>query len=264
MYESIGVRRTCADSRMSVKPPVSSMIDLALGGAGDADVDAVGDDAVVERVGGATSWLTMPLVPSMSREKTSPATSPATLIDVAAEAADDARRDARRGREDVERVVALEAVDLEQLDVRVGHREAGAVDRLRRDDEVVGELGAEDDDLVDAGAAVDRDGRVDVVLDLVLPAPVRMSVSAAVEKPLVSFGIATGAAGSRQTMSQSAPPSPSPDRSRRRSRCRRSSSSGERERAHEELVVAVVALEPQRRLVGVDAERAIRNQSRRT
>ena len=36
------------------------------------------------------------------------------------------------------------------------------------------------------------------------PAPVRISVSAAVEKPLVSRGIATRPARSRQTMSQSA------------------------------------------------------------
>src|SRR2546430_5575383 len=49
--------------------------------------------------------------------------------------ADDARGDARRRREDVDRVVALEGVDLEHLDVRVGDREAGAVDRLRRSEE---------------------------------------------------------------------------------------------------------------------------------
>ena len=89
---------------------------------------------------------------------------------VGAEAADDAVGDAERGRLDEELVVALETVDLDHLDVRIADVEAGAEDALAGDREVVGELGAEDDELVKAGAAVDRDRRVDVVLDLVLAA----------------------------------------------------------------------------------------------
>src|SRR5207247_7916519 len=76
--------------------------------------------------------------------------------------------DAGRRAQDVDRVVAFEGIDLEYLDVRVSDGQAGAVDGLVGDDDVVGELGAEDDDLVEAGAAVDRDGGVDVVLHLVV------------------------------------------------------------------------------------------------
>ena len=97
---------------------------------------------------------------------------------VGAEAADDAVGDAELRREDEELVVALEAVDLDHLDVVVADVEAGAEDPLDADDDVVGELGAEDDELVEAGAAVDRDGRVDVVRDLVLAA-----AGADVERP---------------------------------------------------------------------------------
>jgi hypothetical protein len=75
---------------------------------------------------------------------------------------------AGRGGEDIEGIVALEAVDLQHLDVLVADREPGAVDGGVRDDNVVGELGAEHHHLVEATAAVDRDRRIDVVLDLVL------------------------------------------------------------------------------------------------
>ena len=89
---------------------------------------------------------------------------------VRAEPADDAVGDAELGGQDEELVVALEPVHLDDLDVVVADVEAGAEDALDADHDVVRELGAEDDELVEAGAAVDRDGRVDVVRDLVLAA----------------------------------------------------------------------------------------------
>ena len=89
---------------------------------------------------------------------------------VGAEAADHPVRDAERGRLDEELVVTLEAVHLDDLDRREADVEARAIDALGRDDDVVGELGAKDDELVDARAAVDGDRGVDVVLDLVVAA----------------------------------------------------------------------------------------------
>ncbi len=157
--------------------------------------------------------------------------------DVVAEAADDARRHAERRALDHEVVVAFQAVDFDHFDVGVGDVEAGAEDALVGDDEVVGELGAEHQHLVEAGAAVDRDRRVDVVFDLVV-------AGTAVQQ----FG-------------------------RLRSSCRRGLDDrhavavgldravgvglGEREGAHDEQVVAVVALEPQRGLVAVDLEHIV-------
>ena len=97
---------------------------------------------------------------------------------VGAQAADDAVGDAEGRGLDEELVVALEAVDLDDLDRGVADVEPGAEDALGGDHEVVGELGAEHDELVEAGAAVDRDRRVDVVGDLVLAA-----AGADVERP---------------------------------------------------------------------------------
>ena len=82
------------------------------------------------------------------------------------------------GRLDEELVVALEPVDLDDLDRGVAHVDARAEDAAAVIDDVVGELGAEHDHLVEAGTAVDRDRGVDVVLDLVLAA-----AGADVERP---------------------------------------------------------------------------------
>src|SRR5262249_53664140 len=120
---------------------------------------------------------------------------------------DDAHRHAGRRAQHVDRVVAFERIDLQHLDVLVGDGQPGAKDAVVGDDDVVGEFGAEDDQLVEAAAAVYRDRRVDVVLDLVVAAPwlsppaVRISVSAAVEKPEVNNGFAIICTGSTQTMS---------------------------------------------------------------
>ena len=128
---------------------------------------------------------------------------------VAAEAADQRGDDARRRGEHVEGVVALQAVDLDRLDVGEADRQAGAEDAVARHHEGVGELGAERDDLIEAGAAIDVERRVDVVLDPVV-------AGAGIELDLV-----LGCGG---------------------------------EGAHDEDVVAVLALETQVRLVRVDLE----------
>ena len=70
--------------------------------------------------------------------------------------------------QDDEAVVALLAVDLEDLDRRHPDEQAGAVDAVAGDDEGVAELGADHDDGVDAGAAVDVDRGVVRVLDEVV------------------------------------------------------------------------------------------------
>ena len=82
---------------------------------------------------------------------------------VAALAADDGGDDTRPRTLDKEMVVAFEAVNVERLHVVVAHAQAGAENRLVGDDEVVTELGSDDHHLVEAGAAVEIDRRVDVV-----------------------------------------------------------------------------------------------------
>ena len=141
--------------------------DAALPRPRDAQVDAVGDEPVVVRVA-RDDVVVDRAARALDVEGGDVAGDVAGHIErVVAEAADDARGDSWRGREDVDRVVALEGVDLEHLDVRVRHLDADSVDRLRGDDDVIGVLGAEDDELVEAVAAVDRDRCVHVVLDLV-------------------------------------------------------------------------------------------------
>ena len=126
--------------------------------------------------------------------------------------------------------------------------EAGAEDRLRGDDDVVGELGAEDDDLVEAVAAVDRDRRVDVVLDLVLAAAgADVGLGARSRSRSSVAACAIWFAASRQTIWQVGSFTPSGAGAV-------AGRLGEREGADDEEVVVVVALEPQRRLVRVDGE----------
>ena len=115
-------------------------------------------------------WSTAPLRPSSSRVTMSAVTSPVTLIMSEPEAADDPVGHPVGGRLDEELVVAFQAVHLHHFDGGVLDVQAGAEDALVRDGEVVRELGAQDDQLVEAGAAVHVDGGVDVVLDLVLAA----------------------------------------------------------------------------------------------
>jgi hypothetical protein len=88
---------------------------------------------------------------------------------VRAEATDDAVGGAEGRRQDEELVVALHAIDLDDFD-NGADVQAGAEDAPLGDDDVVGELGREDDELVEARATVDRDRRRHVVLDLVVTA----------------------------------------------------------------------------------------------
>ena len=150
---------------------------------------------------------------------------------VAAEAADDAVGDAVGRRLDVERVVALEAVDLDHLHVAVADVDARAEDAGGGDDDLVGELGAEHDDLVEAGAAVERDRGVDVVGDVVVA-----GAAADIQRPR--------GRGAEHRLRE--PVGAEHDRA--------VGHLGEREGAHGEAVVAVVALQAQLGLVGVDDE----------
>ena len=261
-----GVRVERRDGRARAREPEAAALvdrreavgllddDAALAGARDAQVEPGGEQPVVERIGrrdGVVDRAAGAL--DVEREDVTGHVA-GHVHRVVAEPADHARRDARGGREDVDRVVALERVDLEHLDPRVGDPDADAVDRARRDDDVVGVLGAEDDELVEARAAVDRDGRVHVVLDLVRAragADVALGggreagreprhrdlvlrvdpddVAVVVRRARVAVGAGRRVAAVRLRLR-------------------------EREAADDEQVVVVAALEPQRRLVRVDGE----------
>ena len=69
-----------------------------------------------------------------------------------------------------ELVVAFQAIDLDHLNGGVGHAQAGTKDALLGDHDVVGELGAQNHQLVKAGSTVHRDRGVDVVAHLVVAA----------------------------------------------------------------------------------------------
>jgi hypothetical protein len=84
---------------------------------------------------------------------------------IAAEAARDLRQDPGARAEDEEAVVAGVAVHLDRFDADERDVQPGAEDPALGDDEVVVELRADDDDRVEAVAAVDVDGRVDRMLD---------------------------------------------------------------------------------------------------
>ena len=219
--------------------------DLALVGAGDDDIDARGREAVVCRIGRGEP------VADRARRALDLAGDHAAghvardIDDVTAEAADDACGHPGCGGEDVEDVVALEAVDLEDLDRAVVDGEAGAIDTGGRHDDVVCEFGAEDDDLVDARAAVDGDRGVDVVLHLVVAGSGADVVGG-------GRGEEAGAQqGHRDRVGRVAPDDVAGHRSGGAAVAR---GLGERERPDDEEVVAVLALEPQGRLVGVDGE----------
>ena len=120
---------------------------------------------------------------------------------------------------------------------------------------MVGELGAEDDDLVEAVAAVDRDRGVDVVLDLVLAAA----------GPDVGLG--RGREATRQSRHGDLVGHVAPhDLARRVVHAEGARAVagglGEREGADDEQVVVVVALEPQLRLVRVDDEGVVAGAAR--
>ena len=226
--------------------------DCALAGPGDAHVHAVGGQPVIAGVAG-TDVVVDDAAGALDVTRDHIAGDVAGHVDgVAAQAADDAGRHAWLRRQHVDRVVALERVDLEDLDVGVGDRQARAVDRRTGNDDVVGELGAEDDDLVETVAAVDRDRRVDVVLDLVIAA-------ASADIGLRCGREAVGELGHRDLVGQVEPhdvagragsvgvAGGAPGDAVQGGLC-------EGERADHEQVVPVVALQAQRGLVGVDGE----------
>ncbi|OWK21143.1 hypothetical protein AJ88_20805 [Mesorhizobium amorphae CCBAU 01583] len=89
---------------------------------------------------------------------------------VGAQTADNAIGHAESRRLNEEFVVAFKSVNLDHFDRGVANIEAGTEDALFGDGEIVGELRPQYNQLVKAGAAVDRDRRVDVVLHFVLAA----------------------------------------------------------------------------------------------
>ena len=125
----------------------------------------------------------------------------------------------------------FQAVDLDDLDVVVADVRPAAEDPVPGDDEVVRELGAEDHDLVEAGAAVDRDRGVDVVLDLVVP----------LARLDLGLLLGRGSAGGQRR----GHPVGQLDRAF-------GVRLGQGERADDELVVPGVAFQPQLGLVAVD------------
>jgi len=163
----------------------------------------------------------------------------ATDVDrIAAEAANDAHRHAEWRAQDVEVVVALEAVDFQNLDVVEADIHAPAENAVLGDDEVVGELGAQHHHLVEAGAAVDRDRGIDVVLDgVVVVAGQDVGLFCRRQAVRVARGQRKGHAGSRIGQDGAV-----------RIRLR------QREGPHDEQVVARIALEAQLGLVAINDE----------
>ena len=212
---------------------------LALGAARDAGVDAIRRAAVVGRIGRAEAVVDDAAAAfDVTRHHfAGDVTGDVDLV--VAQAADDPRGHVRLGAEHVDRVIAFEGVDLEHLDVLVGHRQAGTEDALVGDDDVVGEFGAKDHQLVEAVAPIDRDRRVDVVFDLVA----------------AGAGADLGFGGGGETRRQLGPRNHllgidpvdlgvAGDLH----------GLGEREGAHREQVVAVVAFQAHHGLVAVDRE----------
>ena len=127
--------------------------------------------------------------------------------------ATDQRGDEIVGRgQHIEGVVAFEAVDIECFGIADPDRQPGAVDAVPGDDEGVGKLCAQHHHPVEAGAAVDVDGSVDVVLDdVVAVSAIDLDIDAV----------------------------------------------GQREGADDEFVVAVLALQPEIGMVGIDDEHVL-------
>ena len=168
---------------------------------------------------------------------------------VAAQAADDSVGDTVCGGLHEELIVALKPVNLDEFHRGEPQVDAGAADRVCGDHDVVGELGAEDHHLVDSGTTVDGNGGVDVVLDLVGPAAgtdvQRLAGGHSDDRPglairiqrdqVVCPGVGPGARSVAGAVAVGVV-----------------TGLGEREGAHHEQVGVVVALKPQRGLVGVD------------
>ena len=75
------------------------------------------------------------------------------------------REDSSLGAKDEEVIVPLEAIDRDLLDILIGDRMSATEDVGGRDDEIVAELAAEQDEPVVTAAAVDSEVGVDVVLN---------------------------------------------------------------------------------------------------
>ena len=214
--------------------------DLALIAARHAHVDAVGRPIVVGRVARADA-----VVDDAARafdvtrdDFTGHVASHVDLV--VAQAADHARDQARRRAEHVDGVVAFERIDLEHLDVLVGHGQACTEDALVSYHDVVSEFGAQDHELVEAVATVHRDRRIDVVFDLVV----------------AGAGANLGLRRSREARRQFGPRDQlfGVDPVDLFAGGAGVDGRGQRERAHREQVIAIVAFQAHHGLVAVHSE----------
>ena len=189
---------------------------LAGGRAGHGGADARGQQAVVGRVGGGHGVVNHTAAAFEVQADDGFGHVAGHVEGVGALAADDGGDHAGTGAADEEVVVAFEAVDVDGLHIVVTHVQAGAVDGLVGDDEVVAVLGADHDHLVEAGAAVQVHRGVDVV---------HHGVGA-----LAADGLVQGLGGKLVVVTHQG------------------------EGTHDEDVVAVIALQPGLGLVAVDGE----------
>ena len=209
---------------------------VAAGQAGDVEVDARGDQAVVADVSDRRDLVVDDRALAFQLLCGDEVGHVAGDVEqVVAQAAHDARGHAERRALDREMVVALEPVDFEHLDVGVAHVDTAAVHALVGDDEVVAELGAQHQHLVEAGTAVDRDRRIQAVLDEVVAGAAFERARRRSRAAALADGHAVGIGLDRAV----------------------GVGLGERERAHDERVVAVVAFEAQRGLVAVNLEHVV-------
>ena len=213
---------------------------LALGRTCDAQSDALGDETVVGRIAGRDPVVNR-AAGAVDIARHHVARDVAGDVDgVVAQTADDPHGHAGCGAEHVDRVVAFQRVDLQNLDILIRHRQPGTEDALVGHHDVVGEFGAQDHQLVEAVAAIDRNGRIDVVFDLVL-------TRAGTDRGFGGGGEALGQFGLRDLLHRIDPDDIAGDRIGLR----------QREGTHGEQIVAVVALQPQDGLVRVNGERVV-------
>ena len=84
------------------------------------------------------------------------------------QSANHAVRNAKRSGQYKEFVVALQAIDLNHFNRRVAHIEASAENTVFGNDNIVSELSTENDHLIKACAAFNRNGCIDIVAYFVL------------------------------------------------------------------------------------------------
>ena len=146
------------------------LLDDCAARAGHDDAQARNEDAIVGQVLARHRIVGHARCALRVRRDHGPGDVPADDEGVAAGTAVESGHHALRRAENVESVVALEAIDRERLNVRIGDIDAAAKYSGRSDDEGVVGLRAKDDERIEPGAALDLDRRVDVIFDRVVAA----------------------------------------------------------------------------------------------